>query len=208
MEIAGMAPGPLLRWGGTHRRVAGAFTMSRPSSSDKSSDPAATTSAVPDTASPQAGTSPSGGGTAGRLRLEPGVEPVPGFTLVQLLGRGGFGEVWKAKGPGGFSVAMKFIPLGEAAGAVELRALELMKDARHAHLLGQFGAWERGGVLVVAMELADRTLSDRLREAVRQGCRASRGRNCWSTCARPPRGSTTSTLWAYSTATSSRRTCC
>jgi formylglycine-generating enzyme required for sulfatase activity len=77
--------------------------------------------------------------------------------------------VWKATGPGGFSVAMKFIPLGEAAGAVELRALELMKDARHANLLGQFGAWERDGVLVVAMELADRTLSDRLREAVRQG---------------------------------------
>jgi formylglycine-generating enzyme required for sulfatase activity len=44
-----------------------------------------------------------------------------------------------------------------------------MKDARHAHLLDQFGAWERDGVLVVAMALADRALSDRLREAQRQG---------------------------------------
>jgi serine/threonine protein kinase len=94
---------------------------------------------------------------------------VTGFTLVQFLGRGGFGEVWKATGPGGFSVAMKFIPLGDAAGNVEVRALELMKDVRHAHLLGQFGAWEREGMLIVAMELADGALSDRLREAIRQG---------------------------------------
>jgi formylglycine-generating enzyme required for sulfatase activity len=142
--------------------------VSRTPPSDKSSDPAVTPAALPDTAAPPSVTNPTGG-TAGRLRLEAGAEPAPGFTLVQCLGRGGFGEVWKATGPGGFPVAMKFIPLGEQAGAVELRALALMKDARHANLLGQFGAWKRNGVLIVAMELADRTLSDRLREAVREG---------------------------------------
>jgi formylglycine-generating enzyme required for sulfatase activity len=94
---------------------------------------------------------------------------VPGYTLVQFLGRGGFGTVWRAAGPGGFAVALKFITLGDKAGAVELRSMELMKDVRHANLLGQFGAWERDGVLIIAMELADRTLMDRLREAVAQG---------------------------------------
>jgi Leucine-rich repeat (LRR) protein len=88
---------------------------------------------------------------------------------VRLLGRGGFGEVWKATGPGGFEVALKFIRLGGQAGRVELRSLELMKHVRHAHLLPQFGAWERDDYLIVAMELADRTLFDRLKEAVGEG---------------------------------------
>jgi formylglycine-generating enzyme required for sulfatase activity len=140
--------------------------MSRPSSPDQPgrTDAAPSHAAPASTDAYQAGSAP-----AGRLRLEPGVEPVPGFTLVQPLGRGGFGEVWKAKGPGGFPVALKFIPLGGQAGAAEMRSVELMKEARHAHLLVQFGAWERDGVLVVAMELADRTLADRLSEAMRQG---------------------------------------
>ena len=48
-------------------------------------------------------------GSVHSLDLKPGAEPVAGFQLVTPLGRGGFGQVWKANGPGGFQVAMKFV---------------------------------------------------------------------------------------------------
>src|SRR5262249_21113790 len=51
----------------------------------------------------------------------------------------------------------------------ELRVLEVMKDIRHPHLLGMFGAWQQEGDLIVAMELADGTLASRLKEAREQG---------------------------------------
>ena len=110
---------------------------------------------------------PSGSG--GSMPLMPNAEPVPGYRLVSLLGRGGFGEVWKATGPGGFEVAMKFVKLGERVGDAELKALEVMKGIRHPHLLSVFGAWQNDGRLIVAMELGDRTLLDRLVEVQKQG---------------------------------------
>jgi WD40 repeat protein len=104
-----------------------------------------------------------------RWRLEPGASPIPGYQLVGLIGEGGFGQVWKANGPGGFAVAIKFVKLGAKAEEVEKRALELMRDIRHAHLLIMFGAWQAHGYLAVAMELADRTLLDEYNAAVQRG---------------------------------------
>jgi formylglycine-generating enzyme required for sulfatase activity len=89
--------------------------------------------------------------------------------LVRKLGEGGFGEVWKAQGPGGIAVALKFIGLGDDAGTIELHALEVIKDIRHPHLVGLFGAWQQEGQLIIAMELADGTLADRLSAAQREG---------------------------------------
>jgi tetratricopeptide (TPR) repeat protein len=142
--------------------------------SDPRPDPPAQPSSVtarapPDTLPPQ-GTARPGGATGGApAGFAAGSRPLPEYELISLLGRGGFGEVWKATGPGGFEVALKFIRLGEQAGAVELRSLELMKGIRHAHLLPMFGAWQRDDLLVIAMELAERTLWDRWREVAAQG---------------------------------------
>src|SRR5262245_32470506 len=118
----------------------------------------------PDTATPHQTGMPAAG-----FDLKPGARPVAEFELLHRLGRGGFGEVWKATGPGGIETALKFIRLENKAGAIEQRSLDLMKNLRHAHLLGCFGAWQRDGYLILALELADGSLLDRLNQALQQG---------------------------------------
>jgi formylglycine-generating enzyme required for sulfatase activity len=96
--------------------------------------------------------------------LQPGATPVPGYCLVQQLGQGGFGEVWKALGPGNVQVALKFIRLQGGAGRLESRALELMKQLRHANLLTIAAHWQTDTQLVIAVDLAEGTLLDRLHQ--------------------------------------------
>ena len=74
-----------------------------------------------------------------------GEEPVPGcgYRLTAFLGRGGFGEVWKAVGPGGTEVAVKMIPLGGMEGRKEFRALQLVKRIRHPNLVPTIAFWVR-----------------------------------------------------------------
>src|SRR5687768_9546767 len=85
----------------------------------------------------------------------PGVEIVPGYNLVTRLGRGGFGEVWRAVAPGGVPVAVKLLRVDEPSAAVEARGLDFMKRILHPHLLTTFGVWHRGDLLIIGMELAD-----------------------------------------------------
>src|SRR6516164_9514061 len=40
---------------------------------------------------------------------EPNAEPIPGYRLIEPLGCGGFGEVWKCEAPGGLFKAIKFV---------------------------------------------------------------------------------------------------
>jgi serine/threonine protein kinase len=103
--------------------------------------------------------------------LTPAVEPIPGYRLIERIGRGGFGEVWKCEAPGGFFKAIKLVygNLDEAGdegkGAEqERKALERIKQIRHPFLLSLERFDIIDGQLRIVMELADRSLWDRVRE--------------------------------------------
>jgi serine/threonine protein kinase len=98
-----------------------------------------------------------------------GYEPIAGYRLVERIGRGGFGEVWKAVAPGDFRVALKFLPRGDDRAAVEERGLGLLKTLRHPYLLSVFGTWQTERFLIIGMELAERTLLDRWHQARQHG---------------------------------------
>ena len=42
-------------------------------------------------------------------KIREGYEPIPGYVLEEPIGRGGFGEVWRASAPGGLKKAVKFV---------------------------------------------------------------------------------------------------
>ncbi len=95
--------------------------------------------------------------------------PIPGFRLIRRRGRGGFGEVWEAEGSGGFRVALKFVRLSPRARSAELRALEFARGIHHPNLMASFGSWQVDDMLIIGMELADRSLWDRYVEAADEG---------------------------------------
>jgi serine/threonine protein kinase len=104
-----------------------------------------------------------------RSALEPGQEVIPGYALERCLGRGGFGEVWQTRSPSGVSVALKFVRLGHQVAQIEQRALDVMAEVRHPHLLPVLASWRTAGFLVIAMELASGTLGDRLSQVQAEG---------------------------------------
>ncbi|MBM3983231.1 MAG: hypothetical protein FJ304_23760 [Planctomycetes bacterium] len=102
---------------------------------------------------------------------EPDAEPLPGYRLLEPIGTGGFGEVWKCVAPGGIHKAIKFVYGnlnaldGDDARAVqEMKALERVKQVRHPFVVSIEQIQDVAGELVIVMELADRNLHEVLVE--------------------------------------------
>jgi serine/threonine protein kinase len=102
-----------------------------------------------------------------RLLARAGDEPIAGYRLLELLGTGGFGEVWKCEVPGRLFKALKIIrgdgdPFddGSSRAAVELEAVERIKSIRHPFLLSIDRIEVREQELLIVTELADRSLHD------------------------------------------------
>jgi serine/threonine protein kinase len=103
-------------------------------------------------------------------------EPLPGYRLLERLGRGGFGEVWKVEAPGGLLKAMKFV-FGDLDASdedsrpaeQELKALKRVQTIRHPYVLSLERYDIIDGQLMIVMELADENLWDRFRRCRSQG---------------------------------------
>ena len=101
--------------------------------------------------------------------LARGLEVVPGYRLAEPIGAGCTGEVWKAIGPGGVAVALKFINATLRGAEAELQALAQMLDVRHANLVTIFAIWQRDGWTAIGMDLADGSLLERYEAATADG---------------------------------------
>ena len=99
------------------------------------------------------------------------IHHVGGYQREKLIGRGGFGEVWKATAPGGFPVAMKVIsrPGDHEERQREERALEVIKSLTHHFLIRTHAYFAEQDQLFIVMDLADGSLRDRFKECRTKG---------------------------------------
>jgi hypothetical protein len=110
-----------------------------------------------------------------RLRCQPDAEPIPGHWLIAPLGAGGFGEVWKCRGPDGELRALKVVhgdlaaaDPGRRTGEQELHGLRKVAGLRHPALLTPERFDVCDGQLLILMELAEGSVWDRF-----HACRAA-----------------------------------
>jgi serine/threonine protein kinase len=105
--------------------------------------------------------------------VAPIAEPLPGYTLSERIGAGGYGEVWKVEAPGGLTKALKFVHgrLDDQKAASEFRALSRIRQVRHPFLLSLERIEVVDGQLLIVTELADESLWDRFEACRRAGLR-------------------------------------
>lgn len=73
--------------------------------------------------------------------LQRGFEFAPGYRLQEFLGRGQFGQVWRATAPGGTAAAVKFIDLTDGQGQKEYAGVKRVKQIRQANLMPITAIW-------------------------------------------------------------------
>jgi eukaryotic-like serine/threonine-protein kinase len=107
---------------------------------------------------------------------EANAEPLPGYRLIEPLGSGGFGEVWKCEAPGGLNKAIKFVYGNlnslESDGVraeQEWKAMQRIKEVRHPFVCSVERLDFVDGELIIVMELAERTLHDMHQECQSSG---------------------------------------
>ncbi len=113
------------------------------------------------------------GNTDSSNLAHPELREIAGYQLVERIGVGGFGEVWRAVGPGGFPKAVKIL-FGNLSGPqaeTELKSLNRIRDLRHPFLLNIERVEVADGRAIVVTELADRSLDQRFRELANAGQR-------------------------------------
>jgi serine/threonine protein kinase len=94
-----------------------------------------------------------------------------GYTLQKLIGRGGFGEVWRGTAPGGFPCAVKIItrPADHEERLREEKALGVIKQLNHHFLVKTHAYWAEEDRLYIMMDLAESSLRERLKECRKAG---------------------------------------
>ena len=109
--------------------------------------------------------------TSTALQLTENAEPIPGYRLIERIGVGGYGEVWKATAPGGLTKAIKFIfgRVGESRATRELKSLNHVKSLNHPFLLSLERIEIAGDHLMVVTEIADGSLRERFDKCAAQG---------------------------------------
>lgn len=98
-----------------------------------------------------------------KIPMVHGTEPLLGYRLNRFIGKGSYGEVWRATSPDGKAVALKLLRCGsQQVASRELRALQSIRQLQHPNLLKTYQIWADSGQVIVAMELAEGNLLDLL----------------------------------------------